>query len=298
MLTQQILINAIVLGAVFTLFALGLSLAWGALDVLNLSHGSIFVAGAWAASRVASTFQASFANSVLAAMIAGASIAMLLDLIAFRPIRRFIRNKRQVELSMVASTVGVGFILDSLIGKVTHDQVFSFPSTSFAFRQYELGFVTISNIEMIIVGASSLVAILMNAWIKYSSQGMAIRAIAFSPTIPSVLGIRVNYMAAMTMAVSGALAGLAGVLLEVWVSGMAVSTGHSFLLKAFAIVVLGGVGSVSGCVLAAYILAFVETAIVAYGSGSLRDVAAFALIIVILLFRPQGLFGVGRAVRA
>src|ERR1700759_3080643 len=107
MLAEQLLVNAAVLGAVFTLFALGLSLTWGALDVLNLAHGAIFVASAWAASALSSAFDTPFVACVAAGMAAGAVLAVAMDLVAFRPIRRLIANKRQAELSMVAATVGI-----------------------------------------------------------------------------------------------------------------------------------------------------------------------------------------------
>lgn len=298
MLAEQLLVNAAVLGAVLTLFALGLSLTWGALDVLNLAHGAIFVASAWVASKLAATVDVPFVVLVLAGMAAGAFLAVIAELLAFRPIRRLISNKRQAELSMVAATVGFGFIIDNLVGRATSHQVFSFPLGAFEFRKYDLLIATAFNIEIIIFAAAVVGAVALNYWIMRTRQGMAIRAIAFSPRIAPLLGVKVDNMAALTMAVSGALAGLSGTLMVVWTSGMDISTGHSLLLRAFAIVVLGGVGSVKGCVLAAFLLAIVETGIVAAGYGSLRDAAAFSLIILVLLFRPQGLFGTGRAMRA
>ena len=176
--------------------------------------------------------------------------------------------------------------------------MFSFPARAFPYKDFHIFGARISNIEIIILVLTFLCAVLLNLWISRSRQGMAIRAIAYSAKIPPLLGIHVDRMSAATMAIGGMLAGLSGTLMTVWVSGMAVSTGHSFLLKGFAIVVLGGVGSIRGCVLAAFILAFAETGIVAFGAGNLRDLAAFSLIVLILLFRPQGLFGTRSAMRA
>lgn len=298
MLAEQLLVNAAVLGAVLTLFALGLSLTWGALDVLNLAHGAIFVASAWVATRLANSVEMPFVGLLAAGMAAGAVLAVVAEIIAFRPIRRLISNKRQAELSMVAATVGFGFVIDHLVGRATSHQVFSFPLRAFTFVEYDLVFAKAFNIEIVIFVVALASAFALNFWIMRTRQGMAIRAIAYSPRIAPLLGVRVDNMAALTMAVSGALAGLSGTLMAIWTSGMDVSTGHSLLLRAFAIVVLGGVGSVKGCVLAAFLLAAVETGIVAAGYGSMRDAAAFSLIILVLLFRPQGLFGTGRAMRA
>jgi branched-chain amino acid transport system permease protein len=296
MLLEQI-VNAITLGSVFALFAIGLSLAWGSLDVLNLAHGSFFAAGAWAAYELASNVAAPFVVLVVLGMAVGAVVAVLLEFVAFRPIRQRIHNKRQAELSTLAATVGMGIIADQVISHATGNQVFSIGSATFTIQAYHVFGVQVTNIQIIIVATSLVVAWALSLWVAKTRHGIAVRAIAFSPPIPAMYGVNVARVAAATMAVSGALAGLAGVLLCVWVSGMDVSTGHSFLLKGFAIVVVGGVGSIKGGVLAAFILAFAETGVAAYGPGGLRDAVAFVLIILILLVRPQGIFGRQRAVR-
>jgi branched-chain amino acid transport system permease protein len=296
MFLQQ-LVNAILLGSIFALFALGLSLAWGTLDVLNLAHGALFVLAGFVAFKLA-TLDLPFIVLVAAGMVAAGLLAVLMEFVAFGPVRRRFPNKRQAELSMLAVTVGAGVIIDDVVRRATGSEVFPVGQGSFTVERYSVGSVSIPNIGIVIVVVTLLVAVALDQWIRRSHGGMAVRAIAFSSSVPALLGVNVTRVAAATMFVSGALAGLAGVLLGVSTSGLEVGTGHSYLLKGFAIVVLGGVGSIRGGLIAAYIVGAAETAIVAYGPGGLRDAVAFGLILVVLLFRPQGLLGQRRSVRA
>lgn len=296
MLLQQ-LVNAVLLGSIFALFALGLSLAWGTLDVLNLAHGALFVLAGFVAYKLAA-LDLPFVVLVAAGMVAAGLLAVVMELVAFGPVRRRFPNKRQAELSMLAVTVGAGVIIDEAIRRATGSEVFPVGQGSFEVERYHVGSVSIPNIGIVIVIVAIVCAFALDQWIRRSHGGMAVRAIAFSPTVPALLGVNVTRMAMATMFVSGALAGLAGVLLGVSTSGLEVGTGHAYLLKGFAVVVLGGVGSIRGALLAAYLVGIAETGIVAYGPGGLRDAVAFGLILVVLLFRPQGLLGQTRSVRA
>jgi branched-chain amino acid transport system permease protein len=157
--------------------------------------------------------------------------------------------------------------------------------------------VRVTNIQVIIVVVAILVAVGLELWIRRSRQGRAIRALAYDPGTAELMGVNVNLLAAGTMFVSGALAGLAGVLLAVNISGQDVLTGEYYMLTAFAILIVGGVGSIRGAVIAAYLIAIAETAVVAYGPSQYRDGVAFLLILLILLVRPQGIFARARVQR-
>ena len=143
-----------------------------------------------------------------------------------------------------------------------------------------------------------IVAVAMDVWVRRSRQGRAVRAVAYDGVTSSLMGVNVNLVAAGTMFVAGLLAGLAGVLLAVNIGGEDVTTGQDYMLTAFAILIVGGVGSIRGAVASAYLIAVAETAVVAYGPANWRDGVAFALILLILLVRPQGLFSRRRFQRA
>ncbi len=294
----QQLVNAIVLGSVLTLFALGLSLAWGTLDVLNLAHGALFVFAGYLTFELAKSGDLPFLVILVVSMAGAGAAAVVLELIAFRRIRSRFTVKRQAELSMLVASIGASIILNEFISNQTGDQAFSPGPNAFGVEAFSVGSIRITNIQVIIVVVAIVVAVALELWIRRSRQGRAIRAVAYDSSIAELMGLNVNLLAAATMFVSGALAGLAGVLLAINISGEDVATGEYYMLTAFAILIVGGVGSIKGAIVAAYLIAIAETAVTAYGPAQYRDGVAFLLILVVLLLRPQGIFARGRFQRA
>ncbi len=278
----QQLVNAIVFGSVLTLFALGLSLAWGTLDVLNLAHGSLFVFAGFLAYEFSSHVHMAFVFLVLSCMIATGLAAAVMELVAFRHVRLRFASKRQAEMSMMVASIGFSTMLDTIVGNQTQDTSFGPAATAYTVTRTTIGFV--------IVVVTVIVAVALDQWVRRSRTGRAVRSIAFDPSTSSLLGINVNGLAALTMFVAGALAGLAGVLLAVYVGAEDTTTGQAYMLTAFAILIVGGVGSVRGAIAAAFFISIAETAVVAYGPSNWSNGVAFLLILLVLLVRPAGLF--------
>jgi branched-chain amino acid transport system permease protein len=272
----QQLVNAIVFGSVLTLFALGLSLAWGTLDVLNLAHGSLFVFAGFLAYEFSSHVHMAFVFLVLSCMIATGLAAAVMELVAFRHVRLRFASKRQAEMSMMVASIGFSTMLDTIVGNQTQDTSFGPAATAYTVSRTTIGSVTITNIDVVIVVVTVIVAVALDQWVRRSRTGRAVRSIAFDPATSSLLGINVNGLAALTMFVAGALAGLAGVLLAVYVGAEDTTT--------------GGVGSVRGAIAAAFFISIAETAVVAYGPSNWSNGVAFLLILLVLLIRPAGLF--------
>ena len=286
----QQLVNAIVFGSVLTLFALGLSLAWGTLDVLNLAHGSLFVFAGFLAYEFSSHVHMAFVFLVLSCMIATGLAEAVMELVAFRHVRLRFASKRQAEMSMMVASIGFSTMLDTIVGNQTQDTSFGPAATAYTVSRTTIGSVTITNIDVVIVVVTVIVAVALDQWVRRSRTGRAVRSIAFDPATSSLLGINVNGLAALTMFVAGALAGLAGVLLAVYVGAEDTTTGQAYLLTAFAILIVGGVGSVRGAIAAAFFISIAETAVVAYGPSNWSNGVAFLLILLVLLIRPAGLF--------
>lgn len=284
------LINALVLGSVLLLFSLGLSLAWGTLDVLNLAHGALFVLGGYFAFEFSRSTSFPFAVVLVISLIGTGLAAVAMELVAFGPIRTRIRNKRQAELAALVASLGASIVLGQLIANWTNSAIFAPKEKLFNAHRYDLGQFSFTNIDLMIAIAAVVVAIGLQGWVSRSRQGRAVRALAYSPSTAALMGINVRLLAMATMFISGAMAGLAGLLLSFKISGELVSTGDTYMLSAFAILVVGGVGSVAGAAIAAYSIAIAETAIIAYGPSGYSTGVAFALIFVFLLIRPQGLF--------
>lgn len=297
MVLQQ-LINAVVFGSVLTLFSLGLSLAWGTLDVLNLAHGSLFVFAGFLAFELTSHTQIPFALVLVISMIGAGLASTAMEVLAFRYVRSRFRVKRQAELSFLVASIGASTIIETVVSNKTNSTPFAPASSSFHVHSYHVGPARITNMQIIIVVVAVIVAIALDLWVRRSRQGRAVRAVAYDGVTSSLLGVNVNLVAAATMFVAGLLAGLAGVLLAVNISGEDVGVGQDYMLTAFSILIVGGVGSIRGAVTSAYLIAAAETAVVAWGPANWRDGVAFALILLILLVRPQGLFARRRFQRA
>lgn len=294
----QQLINAIVFGSVLTLFSLGLSLAWGTLDVLNLAHGSLFIFSGYVTYTLTSHQHWAFALVVIVSLLAAGAVSVAMELLTFRHIRNRFRVKRQAELSFLVASIGASTMIETFVSNKTNSNTFAPPNNAFPTHAFHIGSVQITNLQIIIIVVAVVIAIALDRWVRRSRQGRAVRALAYDPTTSSLMGVNVNLVAAATMFVAGLLAGVAGVLLALNSGGEDVSVGQDYLLTAFAILIVGGVGSIRGAVISAYVIALAETAVVAYGPSNWRDGVAFALILLILLVRPQGLFARRRFQRA
>jgi branched-chain amino acid transport system permease protein len=239
-----------------------------------------------------------FVLVLVIAMIGVGIGSAAMELLAFRHIRTRFRVKRQAELSFLVASIGASTVVETFISNKTDSTAFAPASGAFAVHSYHVGSLNITNIQIVIVIAAVVVGIVLDQWVRRSRQGRAVRALAYDPDTSSLMGVNVNLVAAGTMFVAGLLAGLAGVLLAVNIGGEDVTVGQDYLLTAFAILIVGGVGSVRGAIAAAYLIAIAETAVVAYGPSNWRDGVAFLLILLILLVRPQGLFARRRFERA
>lgn len=284
----QQLANATVLGSVFLMFSLGLSLAWGTLDVLNLAHGAVFVLGAFTAYEISAASSLHPLLIVLVSMLACGLASAVLEVVAFGRIRSRTSVRRHAEFGVLVASLGGATMLFHVIETRTHGEVFS--QTAVTPEVHRVGGVVITNIDVVILVSSLVVAGLLHWGITRFKYGRSIRALAADPATAGLMGISVNATAIATMFVGGALAGLAGTLLAFNSSGMTVATGSAYMISAFAILVVGGVGSVLGAVIVSFVLAIAQTAVVAYGPTEYQTGVAFGLILVFLVLRPQGLF--------
>lgn len=284
------LVDFIVLGSIYALFSLGMTLSWGVLNVLNLAHGAIFMCGALVAYLVTKDSGMSLVLVLPIAAIAAGLLALALELVAYRPIRRRVADERGAELAMLIASVGAGAMLVAAAQNITNNEIVAINEKTFAVSRTDVFGLDVTNIEILIVIVCGALSLALAAFIARSRHGRALKAMAFDPYTCGLLGISSERLASATMFVSGALAGVAGVLLALHLSVVEAGMGDSLLLRAFAAIILGGIGSVGGAIAGAFILALAETITVGYISTSLRDAVAFALILLLLLLRPQGLF--------
>lgn len=286
MLSQQIL-NALTLGSVYALFALGFTLVFGVLAVINLSHGAVFMVGSYTALFVVTRFEMPLWLGMLAAMAVSGTLGLLIDVL----ILKRLRARNAPHLIPMIATIGVAITLSSSAQGIFGAEIMRFPEGTIPAGEFIVGDLHVRAIEVGIVGiALTLMAVLFLA-IRRSQLGRALRAIAESPKAASLLGINVEGLFHGTSFVAAALGGAAGVLIGLDFNAITPLMGQPILHKGIAVIILGGMGDIRGALIAGLFLGFAEVMSKAYLSSQLGDAVAFGLLFVILLVRPSGLFG-------
>lgn len=283
----QQLVNALWLGSVYALFALGYTLVFGVLDILNLAHGAVFMWGAFFGLLAVTQLGLPIWAALPVAMLGSGLLGIVLDRVAFRPLRK--RNAPQ--LSAIISSIGASTILVSMAQGAFGAQVSRFPLETLPSQVFTFGTVRITLIQLIVFAASVLLMIALLLFMQRSRSGKAMRAVAYSGRISALLGINVDRIIVTTFFVSSALAGASGVFLGLAFSAISPFMGAPIELKGLTVIILGGLGNVPGAILAGFLLALTEVFGVAYVSSDFRDAIAFTVLILVLLFRPAGLLG-------
>ncbi len=296
---SQQLINAISIGSIYALFALGYTLVFGVLDVLNLAHSAVFMLGAVFAYSLIVLHGMSFLVAVPLAMIASGSLGLVIEYVALRPLRR--RNAPQI--SALISTIGLALIMVALVEQARPGTSLAwlwqdgansvrFPVAAFPNPTWHIAGLTVEGSRVEIVLVTLVLVLLLSLVLRYSQIGRALRAVAENPRAALLLGIQVERIFAITLFISSALGGLAGILFAVATSNIDPYIGRDQVeVKGLAVIVLGGMGSVPGAVVGGYLLGLIEViSFVRFGSTVQAGVAFLALFLILVL-RPRGLFG-------
>ena len=291
---SNFLFDVLVLGTIYMLFSIGLSLSWGIMNTLNIAHAQVFMAGALASWLVARHLGVPFLLLPVAAIATGVVLNVLLEFAVFAPIRRRASDLHQAELSIVIASIGAGTALIVLAINITQGLVVSIPNNVFERKPSPIAGVSTTNIDIIIIAVAVVVGVGLMLFMKYSRHAPALRALAHDPYTCGLLGISASRLSAITMAVSGALAALAGLLLSLRIEAIDPHMGEPLIIMAFTAIILGGVGSVGGTILGSYLLAAIVSATVNYGQPSLAYAAPFMVALIILILRPGGIFAQGQ----
>ncbi|WP_107775062.1 branched-chain amino acid ABC transporter permease [Nocardioides sediminis] len=290
---MQELINAVSLGCIYMLFAMGMSLVWGTLDVLNFAHGSIFMFSAFSGFYLMQETGNSLplAALLLVGVVVGALMSVLAYQLVLRPILRRAKDKDSAERQILIGGIGLAGIPVAIVQIQTLSNPFSFRAGSFEVASYDFLGARISNIQIVIWVVGVLLGTAVVLWLRRSRSGLALRSIGVDSEVASLMGIDQGRLGVAAMAVAGGMAGLSGALLCVSFGALTAESGDVLLLKAFAIIILGGVGSMLGTIIGAFFLAGAETLLIANTSGTWVDAVSFGLLFLVLLVRPQGILG-------
>jgi branched-chain amino acid transport system permease protein len=283
----QQLLNGLFLGAVYALFAIGYTLIFGVLDILNLAHAAIFTAAAFVAFSLAAAGVPLPIAFVVAAVVAGV-LGILLDRVAFAPLRR--RNAG--TLVPLISSIGVAIIIGAVLRGIygVDERHFTTGGLDTA-PAIHAGPVTFTTVELSIFLAAIALMLGLSWVLRSTTLGRRIRAVADDRVAAALLGVNLERTIAATFFIASSLGGAAGVLTGLRYNSITIDMGGPIELKGLAIIILGGMGSVTGAVIGAFIIGGVETLATAVGLSEWRDAITFGVMFLILVLRPTGMFG-------
>ena len=284
MFLQQ-LVNGLTLGSAYAVIAIGYTLVFGVLNIVNMAHGGIFMVGAYIGLLLVTEAGFGILPALIGAMVGGAVLGYALEIFALRPLRR----RKVTHLAPLISTIGVSTFLESVALMVWGPQTRSFP-TSFGNELMDFGAFKISGIQIISLGTAVILMVLLTILLNKTKIGKAVRATSESAETASLLGINTGRIITFTVMLASALGAAAGVLIGLSYNAIEPTMGTAMGLKGLAVLIMGGLGNVEGAMAGGFILGIAEVFSVAYGSSSYRDAVAFGIIILILFIRPEGLF--------
>ena len=289
----QQLLNGLFLGSVYALFALGYTLVFGILDILNLAHAAVLMVGAFAALVLVADLNVNVWLALAGSMAFSALLGVLLEKVAFAPLRR----RPDTHLAGLLSSTAVAIMLQAVVLIQFQSRTYRFPAAAFDDQSLNIAGASVSALQLIILGIALLLMGALQYLVRSTRLGTAMRAVAESERAARVLGIDVERTIMLAFALASSLGGAAGVLYGLAFNSVAPDMGSSIELRGLAVIVVGGMGSIPGAVVGGFLLGLIEVLSVALtGQSSYRDAIAFAALFLVLLVRPNGILAT-RAVR-
>jgi len=288
----QLLLNGTALGSIYALIALGYTMVYGILRLINFAHGDIVMVGAYAGLFTALALHAGEQPSLLklfivlvVAMAVAALLGFLIERLAYRPLRNAPR------LNLLITAVGVSLLLENLGQVIFGATPRVFPEIMPSVTLLQAGQIAVTNQQVTVFCTSLFLMIVLEFIVLKTKLGRAMRAVSHSHETASLVGIPTDKIIAFTFIIGSALAAAAGILVGISYPRVDPLMGVMIGMKAFVAAVFGGIGSIRGAVVGGFLMGITEAMVVGYGSSTYRDALAFAILILILLFKPAGLFG-------
>ncbi len=288
-------VNGITQGSVYALLALGFTLIFGTLRMVTFAHGEVYMMGAYVGFEIIQLLYPSFFLAILVALLATALLGVIIEILAFR----FLRNAPHATSLLV--TIGISILLVNAAQLIWGPETRSLPYSlldKLDYGEFQVGGVYISVMQIIVLGVTVLLMALLYLLINRTKLGMVIRATAQDYEAAYAMGVRVNRVFASAFAIGSMLGGVAGVLVGVYYNLFYPTMGGLYGLKAFSASVVGGLSSLPGAVVSGLLIGVIETFSVEFGASNFRHLISFVIMILILIFRPSGLFGGKELMRA
>jgi branched-chain amino acid transport system permease protein len=279
----QQLLNALQVGSIYALIALGYTMVYGILTMINFAHGDLFMVGAFFCFVAAVSLQLPFVPVLLLSMIGVAFLGVVIERFAYKPLRQAPR------VSAIITALGVGLFLENFtlaLNPYPKQIPQLLENTTWTFFG-----LSVSSLQVFVIILSLVLMWILDLIVRRTMVGMAMRAISWDKTVAPLLGVPVNMIISITFAIGTSLGGAAGVMYGLAYPVIDPYMGIMVGWKAFIAAVVGGIGNIRGAMIGGYILGAVEIMVVAFLPSTYRDFIAFVLLLVLLIFRPYGILG-------
>lgn len=280
---QQVL-NGLSLGSIYALLALGYTMVYGIIKLINFAHGDVYMLGAFWGYYIIRTYHVNFIVALLTAMIFTALVGMIIEYLAYRPLRNSPR------ITALITAIGVSYFLENGMSFLFGASPRNFPQVITQHNYHVLG-ITISNIQLLILGTSLVLMILLQLIIQKTKMGTAMRAVAVDQEAAALVGINPDHIISFTFGIGSALAGAGGVLIGLYYNSIDPLMGMTPGIKAFVAAVVGGIGSVPGAAIGGFLIGLLETVTQAIGLSAYKDAVVYVVLIIVLVILPTGLLG-------
>ena len=281
---MQQLINGVSLGSIYALIALGYTMIYGIIKLINFAHGDIYMVGAYFGFVATSMLGLSFLPALIFSMVAAAIVGIIIERVAYRPMRNAPR------IAILITAIGVSFFLEYGMILIATPQPRTFPAV-FEGAIYNVGGLIVNSQQIVILVSALVLMAGLTYIVNKTKIGKAMRAVSFDTDAARLMGIDIDRVISMTFALGSALAAAAGVLVGIYYNSIDPLMGMMPGMKAFVAAVLGGIGIIPGAMLGGIIMGVVEAMVSGFFSSTFRDAAAFGILILILLYKPSGLLG-------
>ncbi|MDD4801885.1 MAG: branched-chain amino acid ABC transporter permease [Syntrophomonas sp.] len=281
----QQLINGLSLGAIYALIALGYTMVYGIIKLINFAHGDIMMVGAYVGFFSLSVLDSNILVAMIYAMLACSILGVLIEKIAYKPLRYSTR------IAALITAIGVSLFLEYFTLFLLGPAQRVFPDTAFPVNNYNIIGVSVSNKDIFVIVSAVILMLILQYIIRMTKTGKAMRAVSEDKDAAVLMGISVDKTVSITFAIGSSLAAAAGVMIGVYYNTVNPLMGIVPGIKAFVAAVLGGIGLVPGAMVGGFLMGILETMVSGYGNSLYRDAVAYGVLILILIIKPTGLFG-------
>ena len=281
----QQLVNGLSLGSIYALIALGYTMVYGIIKLINFAHGDIYMLGAFTAFYATTVFHLNFFLALIVAMVLCGVLGVLIERIAYKPLRHATR------ITALITAMGVSYILEYTTQYFAGSEVKTFPEDVLNNAVFQIGGIQISQQQIYIIAVTLILMLTLTYIVGRTRMGRAMRAVSVDEKAAELMGISVDRTISFTFLLGSVLAGAAGVLVGVYYNSINPLMGMVPGLKAFIAAVFGGIGIIPGAMIGGFAIGIAETMVVAYGSSLYRDAIVYVILILILIIKPAGLLG-------